>query len=521
MKRAILSISFMLISIIIVAQQPELVSDYNSGPEDGVRSREVAYINGKIILVLQNEENGKELGVVSNGQLSLLKDLYPGEEDGDPRFLTEYNGLVYFSANDDVNGSAIWTTDGTSEGTVMVYDPGDDNDVPSYFTIANNGWMYYDYDGGIFRTDGVEHQEVFQGGSLGFNFKNASFTHCTYKNGIAFLRKNNDDSFTLFHIDEDEAVALATTIETGFFGEAFGLAKVTNGLMFTLGESDENGTYVYNEVNESLTRITIDGSFGSSRRIIDLSEDLNISWVGGQGYYILNGVIGEEERIFESSNNSAVQGEQIIQGVYNEKAAFIVSEGLFGDEYLIVSDGTTNGTLNLGEMTPYQSDIVMYENYGFIADGISNNFQPTIYQFNLETNQLTEVYDYNNNSIEIESVKPLGVRGGYLYFIYNLDQEVGSELYRIAVDLGTTSTKDVFNNTLDVAVVQNGNAVQIRDEKNRIISCEIHSTSGQLVYKSKVMSNEDFVLDLVNGPYFISMESDGKYLSKMLVIINH
>lgn len=44
----------------IVAQQPQLVTDYNEGPENGISSMDVAYTNDKMVMIVMNEEYGKE-----------------------------------------------------------------------------------------------------------------------------------------------------------------------------------------------------------------------------------------------------------------------------------------------------------------------------------------------------------------------------------------------------------------------------------------------------------------------------
>ena len=60
----------------------------------------------------------------------LVKDIFPGSQSGDPQDPTYVGGTLFcrplrasaFRANDGTNGDELWTSDGTSAGTVMVED---------------------------------------------------------------------------------------------------------------------------------------------------------------------------------------------------------------------------------------------------------------------------------------------------------------------------------------------------------------------------------------------------------------
>ncbi len=52
-----------------------------------------------------------------------LANLQPGTSGSDPRQLTLHEGRVYFLATTSQHGAALWSTDGTSAGTVLVADP--------------------------------------------------------------------------------------------------------------------------------------------------------------------------------------------------------------------------------------------------------------------------------------------------------------------------------------------------------------------------------------------------------------
>src|SRR5262249_44039126 len=64
-------------------------------------------------------------------------DINPGLGSGSPSNLTNVNGTLYFSANDGVNGTELWKSDGTTAGTTMVKDlfPGE-----TTYYVGNPGY---------------------------------------------------------------------------------------------------------------------------------------------------------------------------------------------------------------------------------------------------------------------------------------------------------------------------------------------------------------------------------------------
>ena len=72
--------------------------------------------------------HGMELWT-SNGSTEgtvLVKDIDPCDDSGMPRSspssLTAMGGQLFFAANDGTHGDELWKSDGTTEGTVLVKD---------------------------------------------------------------------------------------------------------------------------------------------------------------------------------------------------------------------------------------------------------------------------------------------------------------------------------------------------------------------------------------------------------------
>ncbi len=81
-------------------------------------------MNDIVYFVADNGINGDELWI-SDGTATgtvMVKDIFPGLQSSFPNSLTVMNGLVYFRANNGAHGVELWRSDGTAAGTTMVKD---------------------------------------------------------------------------------------------------------------------------------------------------------------------------------------------------------------------------------------------------------------------------------------------------------------------------------------------------------------------------------------------------------------
>jgi len=499
------------------AQTPELVIDFNPGSEGSRAYLDAAYLGDDIIMTIRNEDVGDEVALLKDGTISVLKDINSGPEDGDPRSHVNFNSQVYFSAFDEANGYAIWRTDGTPEGTVMDFDPGTSSANIRAMIVADNGNLYYNYDGKIFRCDGATHTEVFDGANLGFVFQQAAFNYSKYQNGIAFIVRNSNDSFTLYHIDDDEAVQLATTIEYDFFTDGYGVVPVVGGLTFNVADDGADDVLYYDEVAGTLSTVPIGGSASAAIRLFDTQEGSAIGYFANKGYYRYGG--GEEpEKLYDVESIGLSQGQQLVAATRQGKAAFVADEGVFGDAYLVYTDGTSAGTNELREVQPYQSNMIQYGRYGFFADGTSNLFDPKIFQVDMEEGTVELVYSYNQSSNNTNSVRPLGVQDGFLYYFSNLDTDVGEELYRIELDI-VSSTQPSLVSEQSYMITQQAEQITIAapDENVKV---NIVDSSGRLIVSTEVRTNTAFVPSLGVGIYYLTVSGGLGTTTKPIVVAN-
>jgi ELWxxDGT repeat protein len=99
-----------------------------------------------IFFIADQTGTGMELWRTTQPGAALVKDIYPGDPFGAPapRELTDVRGTLFFSANDGVHGYELWRSDGTAEGTYMVKDifPGSGDAQPRQL-IQHNGLLYF------------------------------------------------------------------------------------------------------------------------------------------------------------------------------------------------------------------------------------------------------------------------------------------------------------------------------------------------------------------------------------------
>ena len=95
-----------------------------------------------------------ESRLVLAGEPQMIKDIQPGVNESFPSFLTAVGNTLYFEADDGVNGSELWKSDGTAAGTVLVKDisPGARSSSPASLTAVGNT-LYFKANDGL---NGVE-----------------------------------------------------------------------------------------------------------------------------------------------------------------------------------------------------------------------------------------------------------------------------------------------------------------------------------------------------------------------------
>jgi ELWxxDGT repeat protein len=130
----------------------QLVSDINAGgnPPASSSPRFLTNVNGTLLFSADDGVHGRELWR-SNGAAAgttIVSDIFPGGTSGLPYYLINVNGTLFFNAQDDVHGPELWRSDGTPGGTSLVADavPGGSGSYPRYLTSVNGALFFIAFD---------------------------------------------------------------------------------------------------------------------------------------------------------------------------------------------------------------------------------------------------------------------------------------------------------------------------------------------------------------------------------------
>ena len=156
---------------------------------------------------------------------NLVKDIGAGELSSTPRYFEEYNGLLYFSAENGVSGRELWRTDGTTGGTVQVKDifPGKRSSDPTYLTEFN-GYLYFSADG-VDDTWMINHEHADECGGFRQDSMNPKVFYAVAETNVWETEKEYDCPFGYHWASTGEAFELfksANNYGPGVVGESRG-----------------------------------------------------------------------------------------------------------------------------------------------------------------------------------------------------------------------------------------------------------------------------------------------------------
>ncbi len=129
-----------------------MIADFYNNPvfNYGSQGRQITNVNGHVFFSISNNFGySSELGF-SDGTTAgtiILNSINPYGYGSNPSYLTSFNGLLYFSA-DDGTGLHLWVSDGTFAGTHKINNANSiylDGNTTARFKTINNSLYFTGY----------------------------------------------------------------------------------------------------------------------------------------------------------------------------------------------------------------------------------------------------------------------------------------------------------------------------------------------------------------------------------------
>jgi len=338
-------------------------------------------------------------------QPTLVKDINEGSGSSyalnETTDYTLFNDMLYFTADDGINGYELWKSDGTTAGTEMVFDifAGSGGSIPSDIVVLNNQLLFFAEDSQngreLWQSDGTA-----SGTSIvkGINPGNAdailsSFNTMTimgdYAYFSAFEATNGEE---LWRTDGTE---LGTTIVTDLWaGSNSSLPRgftVMNDILYFSANGGVTGTELYrsdgSDAGTYLLKDISSSTFGSSPSDMTVVENTMFFTAtdldNGRELWKTDGTeVGTElVKDLEPGTASSFSNNENLLFSYNGNLLFTAST-TDNEEDLWLSDGTEAGTVVLKAFTDgFQAEaplsLTIFNNevyfYGFddaVGDGL-------------------------------------------------------------------------------------------------------------------------------------------------------
>ncbi|MBI2968122.1 MAG: hypothetical protein HYY40_09960 [Bacteroidetes bacterium] len=316
-------------------------------------------VNGIIYFTADDGVNGTELWK-SDGTLSgtaMVKDIYPGSNSSNTASLTNVNGTLFFRAENGLNGIELWKSDGTAAGTVMVsdIDPGATGSLPGGFTAINN-IVYFNANEGIngtelWKSDGTSAGTVLVK-DINPGIANSGPANLLNANGTLFFRAN--DGTNGYELWKSDGTTLGTVLIKDIYpgSIASSITNLTNlnGTVLFSATDGTNGTELWKSNGTSIGTVMVkDIASGATNSSPSGIANFNNSVVVFSAYEP-----GTGTELWSSDGTLA--GTVIIKDINTAGSSnpggfiqvgniffFIATEGTSGYE-LWLSDGTGAGT---------------------------------------------------------------------------------------------------------------------------------------------------------------------------------
>ena len=462
------------------------------------------YANG----ILESGEVDASTTFCSRWVPGVIKDINGGSDSSYPSALTVFNNELYFQADDVIHGSELWKSDGTAYGTVMVKDinternwdeyvNGDSN--PHGFTVIGN-ILYFLADNGIngyelWKSNGTTNgtvlvKDIYSGSGDSYLSDLTAIGNTLY-----FRASDGTNGYELWKSDGSEAgTVMVKNIRSGSSSSYpelltaigntlyFSANDGTNGKELWKSDGTVSGTVMVKDIN-------VGGGDSSPISLVTVGYTLYFSandGTNGTELWKSDGTASGTAMVKDINNGSSSiyrDGSGSGSGCYELTAIgntlyFQADDGIHGCE-LWKSDGTPSGTVMVKDINSgsgSSSDFYYYppstsvgNTLYFIADDGTNGYE--LWKSDGTVNGTMMVKDINSGSGS-SNLAGLTAIGNTIYFPAD-DGTYGSEPWKSdGTANGTMMVLDINSGTTS------SNPFQFMALGNTIFFTAFHETAG-------------------------------------------
>ena len=320
------------------------------------------------VAVIANGIASPEVSI--GGSLYALKDIFAGSNGSEPKYLTDVNGTLFFTATDGLKGTELWKSDGTEAGTVLVKDIrlGSAGSDPSNL-INVNGTLYFTANDAVkglelWKSDGTANGTV-RVADIRVGVGSSTPTQLTNVNGTLYFQANNGvKGVELWKSNGTAATTvMVKDIRLGVLGSSpTNLINFNNTLYFVANDGVSGAELWKTDGTSGGTTLVRDIRSG-----LDTSAPAKLTLLGSTLYFTANnGTTGTElwrtdgttggtslvkdidTRTFFGSNPTFLT---VLNGKLYFQATKADAQANSGAE-LWTSDGTTAGTKLVSDLNP-------------------------------------------------------------------------------------------------------------------------------------------------------------------------
>ena len=516
----VLSFSIFLLK----AQTLELAKDINPGTANSnISYLDIGLLHDMILFSAMNSEVGREVFVVKNDSVSLLKDISEGPGGSNPGGFFNFKNEIYFFAAHN-NKLEIWKTDGTEEGTVSVIDfEGSTFIYNDVFIVSRDDHFYFTRNDRIYISDGTQDNtfEIPDSPEITFqqDFPFTTLNVDRFQEGIAFVI-DQDTAFQLFSA-QDSTVELLGTIQVSSQNSfsVLGPFEVISGLVLAVrdGSGLVGDLYLYDKTTgliEKYSETTI-----VADRVNRISES-RLLITADNSCYATNGTKSGTFKILSTSAQPAT-GDQLPFVRIGNVAIFHGGEPFMAD-LVNVTNGTTPGT-RLVKNIPGNgiSHFVAKEPYAFWINDANFNGKPQVWYADINSSGATMLYEHPTTFDNVTyEIYPIGVTSKKIYFSAKLDDISGKEMYSLEHHLNLPTSIQDINVPFQCQITQDRQQASFKiyiDGSHHGMIVHIHDLSGRLF--SSISANEGEWLRLPDsqGAYVITIHTKEGELSRIII----